>query len=33
KLIFALQKSGFSEDDIEKILYKNTMRVIKDVMK
>ncbi|WZL74465.1 dipeptidase [Clostridiaceae bacterium 35-E11] len=32
KLIDALQKSGFSEEDIEKICYKNALRVIKEVL-
>lgn len=31
KLISELQKEGFSESEIDKILYKNAMRVIKDV--
>ena len=29
----ALKKEGFSEDDIEKIFYKNVLRVIRDTMK
>lgn len=33
KLSFELSKIGFNEDSIEKIFYKNAMRVIKDVMK
>lgn len=32
KLIGALSKNGFSEDQIEKIAYKNTMRVIQDCL-
>lgn len=32
-LAWALNKAGFSEDSIEKIFYKNALRVIKDVMK
>ncbi|MBC8015836.1 MAG: membrane dipeptidase [Sporomusaceae bacterium] len=32
KLIGALSKNGFSEDEIEKIAYKNTMRVIQDCL-
>lgn len=30
KLIYALQNEGFHESEIEKILYKNTLRVIKE---
>ncbi len=33
KLIDALQKEGFTDDEIEKISYKNTLRIIKDVLK
>lgn len=33
KLQDALNKHGFSDDDIEKIFYKNTERVINDVLK
>lgn len=33
KLISGLQKGGFTEDEIEKILYRNALRVIKDVLK
>ena len=32
KLIHALEKAGFSQNEIEKITYKNTLRVIKDVL-
>lgn len=32
KLLDALHKHGFSEGDIEKIFYKNTLRVIKEVL-
>lgn len=32
KLIIELQKSGYHESDIEKILYKNALRVIKEVL-
>ena len=32
KLQDNLYKSGFKEDDIEKIMYKNALRVIKDVL-
>ena len=32
KLIGALSKNGFSEDEIEKIAYRNTMRVIQDCL-
>lgn len=32
KLISALAKEGFTEDEIEKICYKNALRVIKDVL-
>ncbi|EJO5347805.1 dipeptidase [Clostridium botulinum] len=32
KLIYALQKEGFHESEIEKILYKNTLRVIKETL-
>lgn len=31
KLEDKLKKSGFSEDDIEKIFYKNALRIIKDI--
>lgn len=33
KLISALQKNGFTENEIEKILYQNALRVIRDVLK
>lgn len=33
KLAIALQKEGFKSEEIEKIFYKNAMRVIKDVLK
>lgn len=33
KLSSALQKQGFSEDEIDKIFYKNALRVIKETMK
>ncbi|EQB87479.1 membrane dipeptidase [Clostridium punense] len=33
KLSNALLKDGFTEDEVEKIFYKNAMRLIKDVMK
>lgn len=33
RLVDALRQSGFSESDIEKIMYKNAIRFIKDVMK
>lgn len=33
KLISGLQKNGFTENEIEKILYRNALRVIKDVLK
>ncbi|WP_315120672.1 dipeptidase [uncultured Clostridium sp.] len=33
KLIFVLEKEGFSFDEMEKILYKNAQRVIKDTLK
>ncbi len=33
KLIFGLQNDGFTEGEIEKILYRNALRVIKDVLK
>lgn len=33
KLIYALEKEKFSEDEIEKICYKNIERVIKDILK
>ncbi|WP_291572423.1 dipeptidase [Clostridium sp. UBA4548] len=33
KLSHALVKDGFSEDEVEKIFYKNAMRLIKDVMR
>lgn len=33
KLEDALKKSGFSSDEIEKIFYKNALRVIKDILK
>jgi len=32
KLIHALEKEGFSQDEIEKISYKNTLRVIREVL-
>lgn len=32
KLIDELKKNGFSEEDIEKIFYKNALRIIKDVL-
>ena len=32
KLFDALQKTGFSEDALEKIAYKNVERVIREVM-
>jgi membrane dipeptidase len=32
KLALALSKAGFSDDNIEKILYKNALRLLKDVM-
>lgn len=32
KLIHALQKNDFSQEDIEKICYKNALRVIKEVL-
>lgn len=32
KLIDALKSNGFSEDEIEKIMYKSALRVIKDVL-
>lgn len=32
KLYEFLKKEGFSEDDIEKIYYKNVLRVIKEVL-
>jgi len=32
KLYYELNKNGFSDDDIEKIFYKNILRVIKDVL-
>lgn len=32
KLIKGLNKNGFSDDEIEKILYRNALRVIKDVL-
>lgn len=32
KLYEPLKKEGFSEDDIEKIYYKNALRVIKEVL-
>ncbi|MGF7060393.1 dipeptidase [Brassicibacter mesophilus] len=32
KLAYALKSSNFSEDEIDKIFYKNALRVIKDVM-
>lgn len=32
KLLFALKKAGFKEDEIEKIWYKNAQRVIKEVL-
>jgi len=33
KLSDALYSSGFSSDEVEKIFYKNSMRIIKDVLK
>lgn len=33
KLISGLQNNGFTDDEIEKILYRNALRVIKDVLK
>ena len=33
KLILGLQNNGFNEEEIEKIFYKNALRVIKDVLK
>ena len=33
KLIDALKKEGFTDDEIEKISYRNTLRVIKDVLR
>ncbi|MDF2672077.1 MAG: peptidase [Clostridiales bacterium] len=33
KLISGLQNNGFTDDEIEKIFYKNALRVIKDVLK
>ncbi|MDQ0150431.1 dipeptidase [Eubacterium multiforme] len=33
KLYYALKKEGFSEDDIEKIFYKNIIRVLKECSK
>lgn len=33
KLISALKSNSFSEEEIEKIMYKNALRVIKDVLK
>lgn len=33
KLVYALEKEKFSEDEIEKICYKNIERVIKDILK
>lgn len=32
KLVLGLQENGFSEEEIEKIFYKNTLRVIKEVL-
>lgn len=32
KLVEALEKAGFKEDEIEKICYKNALRLIKDVL-
>ena len=32
KLAIQLEKEGFKVDEIEKIFYKNALRVIKDVM-
>ena len=32
KLFVAMKKAGFSESEIEKIAYKNVLRVIKDTM-
>lgn len=31
-LVYALSKAGFSDEDIEKIMYRNAKRVIKDVL-
>jgi membrane dipeptidase len=31
KLIYALQKNNFTDDEIDKILYKNTLRVLKEI--
>ena len=33
KLTFALRKVGITEDVVEKIFFKNAIRVIKDVVK
>ncbi len=33
KLTTALKENGFSESDLEKIMYKNGARFIKDVLK
>jgi membrane dipeptidase len=33
KLLSALEKDGFTQDEIEKMFYKNTERVIKEVLK
>ena len=33
KLASALSKEGFSDDDIEKIFWKNTLRVMREGMK
>ena len=32
KLLYALEQNGFNESEIEKIFYKNALRVIKDVL-
>lgn len=32
RLFYALNKEGFSDDEIEKIAYKNVMRIIKDTL-
>jgi membrane dipeptidase len=32
RLAIQLEKEGFKNDEIEKIFYKNALRVIKDVM-
>ena len=30
KLYYGLKKEGFSDDDIEKVFYKNIIRVLKE---